>query len=56
MIGDESLICEKEKRNVYDPHAMAIIQGNFAVGHVPQNICDIFGNFCLCLTQYVLQY
>lgn len=36
LIRDESLIRRKENGNVYDPHAMAIIRGNAAVGHVPQ--------------------
>ena len=42
LIGDESLIYRKEKGNVYDPHAIAIIRGNDIVGHVPQSICGFF--------------
>ena len=45
LIGHESLICRKEIRNVYDPHAVAIIRGNVVVGHVPQNICGFFWKF-----------
>ena len=43
LIGDESLICRKEKGNVCDTHAVAIIRGNAVVGHVSQNV---FGFFC----------
>ena len=42
LIGDESLICRKEKGNMYDPHAAAIIQGNVVVRHVPQSIYGFF--------------
>ena len=35
LIGDESLICRKEKRNKYDPHAVAITRNNVVVGRVP---------------------
>ena len=42
LIGDESLICWKEKGNEYDPHAVAITRNNVVVGRVPQNICDHF--------------
>ena len=45
LIGDESLICRKEKGNEYDPHAAAITRNNVAVGRVPQNICDYFRKF-----------
>ena len=45
LIGHESLICRKEKRNVYDPHAVSIIRGNVVVGNVPQNICGFFWKF-----------
>ena len=38
LIGDESLISRKEKGNVYDTHAAAIIRGNVVVGNIPQNI------------------
>ena len=42
LIGDESLICQKKKGNVYNAHAVVIIRGNFVVEHVPENICDSF--------------
>ena len=45
LIGDESLICRKEKGNEYDLHAMAITRNNVIVGRVPQNICDHFWKF-----------
>ena len=45
LIGDESLICRKEKGNVYDPLAVLIIRGNVVVGHVPQSVCGFFWKF-----------
>ena len=45
LIGDESLICRKEKGNEYDPHAVAITRNNVVVGHVRQNICNHFWKF-----------
>ena len=36
---------QKEKGNVYDPHAVAIIRGNVVVGHVSQSICVFIWNF-----------
>ena len=45
LIGDEPLICRKEKGKVYDPYAVVIIRRNFVVGHVPQNICRFFWKF-----------
>ena len=33
--GDESLICRKEKRNEYYPHAVVISRNNVVVGSVP---------------------
>ena len=45
LIRDESLICRKEKGNVYDPHAVAIIRGNVLL-----DISPCFGNFYLYLT------
>ena len=45
LIGNESLICRKEKENTYDPLAVAIIRGNVVVRHVPQNICCFFLKF-----------
>ena len=47
LIEDESLICQKEKGNVYDPHDVAIIRGNVVVGHVPQSICVFWKFFSL---------
>ena len=38
LIGDESLICRKEKGDEYDPHAVTITRNNVVVGRVPQNI------------------
>ena len=35
LIGDQSLICQKEKQNVHDPHVVAIIRGSVAIGHIP---------------------
>ena len=35
LIGDESLICQKEKGNEYDPHVVAITRNNVVVGRVP---------------------
>ena len=35
LIGDESLICQKEKGNKYDPHVVAITRNNVVVGRVP---------------------
>ena len=40
LIGDESVICRKEKGNKCDHHAVAITRNNVAVERVPQNICD----------------
>ena len=48
LIGDESLICRKEKGIKYDPHAVAITRNKAVVESVPQNICDHFWKF-LCL-------
>ena len=45
LIGDESLIYQKEKEYVYDPHTVAIIQVNVVVGHVLQNIYGFFWIF-----------
>ena len=45
MIGDESLICRKEKGIKYDPHAVAITRNKVVVKSVPQNICDHFWKF-----------
>ena len=45
LIGNESLICRKEKENTYDPLAVAITRGNVVVRHVPQNICCFFLKF-----------
>ena len=45
LIGDESLICQKEKGNECDPRAVATTRNNVVVGHVPQNICDHFWKF-----------
>ena len=45
LIGDESLICQKEKGNKYDPHVVAITRNNVVVGRVPKNICDHFWRF-----------
>ena len=42
LIGDESLICRKEKGNEYDPRAVAITRNNVVVGRVPKNLCDHF--------------
>ena len=44
LIGDESLICQKEKENEYDP-VVTITRNNVAAGRVPQNICDHFWKF-----------
>ena len=45
LIGDESLICQKEKGNEYDPDVVTITRNNVAAGRVPQNICDHFWKF-----------
>ena len=45
LIGEDSLIYQKENGNVHDPQAIAIIRGNNVVGHVPQNICGFFWRF-----------
>ena len=45
LIGDESLVCRKEKGNEYDPPAVAITRKNFFVGRVPQKMCDYFLKF-----------
>ena len=45
LIGDESLICQKEKGNEYDPDVVTITRNNVAAGCVPQNICDHFWKF-----------
>ena len=45
LIGDESLICRKEKGDEYDPHAVTITRNNVVVGRVPQNIYDDFWEF-----------
>ena len=45
LIGDESLVCQNEKGNEYDPHAVANARNNIVVGRVPQNICDHIWKF-----------
>ena len=45
LVGDESLICQKEKGNENDPHAVAITRNSVVVGRVSQNICDHFWKF-----------
>ena len=44
LIGDESLICRKEKVYVYDLYSTTIIRGN-VVGHAPENRCDFLWKY-----------
>ena len=45
LIGDETLICWKEKGNEYDPHDVAITRNNVDVERAFHNICDHFWKF-----------
>ena len=45
LIGDETLICWKEKGNEYDPYDVAITRNNVDVERAFHNICDHFWKF-----------
>ena len=42
---DEELKCEREKNNVKDPYAVAVVRENVIVGHLPQKISRISALF-----------
>ena len=42
----EILQCRKERTNIHDPFAVAVIKDDSVVGHVPQKISTVCSCFC----------
>ena len=49
LIGDESLICQKEKGNEYDPDVELLLEITLLLDVCPKIYVIIFGNSYFCL-------